>query len=689
MNKIDFHIHTVATQSDSKNFEFDLKTLKSYVESAHLSAIAITNHNCFLRDNFDDIKANLDIPVFPGVELNVSTAGSFGHVLVIANPDDLNEFADGMDALSSEYPDCNSHLSWSRIVEAFPKIREWLVIPHFRKSKQIDSVTLKQIDSLTGFDALEVANAKKWLTETDKIDKALVVFSDCRPGLRMPDEDPEDEHRFAYGFTYLQCKEMSFSAIKRALSNPTNVSVFESERDFEILPEALPVSKRINVVLGKRSSGKTFTLKRILDAYEDDDVLYIEQFEITNKAKKSVFDESVKKEDEAYFDSYFQPLQSAMDDYFQSDEEAHEDTVRAYCSAVIRFAESPVDEYSNCPIYKADEYSYEKDDAQEKNDAMLRRSARVLIDGKNRVDIVKQYVDLDRLHSLDERLRLLMKDAHVTRWQKKKCDEVVGKIKSELGKQSARKPLPSSAPIRDYFKLCYRKYRLSNLLEKFIQPVKLLDEPEYKYLKRRLRRMSSDSAEARRSCRVKIPQGTAVAGLFKKGVTSREKLSLLRGFDPIVRANACKLLFAIDTRIVVNDGSNSSLSGGQRAEYLLLHSIASASGKDVVLIDEPESSFDNPFLNRDVIRLLNDIAKNSTVFLVTHNNTLGVSLQPDCIIYTKKASDGSYRVYSGELSSTKLIDAEGHEISREEILLETMEAGLDAYLNRRHHYGIA
>lgn len=122
---------------------------------------------------------------------------------------------------------------------------------------------------------------------------------------------------------------------------------------------------------------------------------------------------------------------------------------------------------------------------------------------------------------------------------------------------------------------------------------------------------------------------------------------------------------------------------------MLLHSIASASGKDVVLIDEPESSFDNPFLNHDVIRLLNDIAKNSTVFLVTHNNTLGVSLQPDCIIYTKKASDGSYRVYSGELSSTKLIDAEGHEISREKILLETMEAGLDAYLNRRHHYGIA
>ena len=690
MNRIDFHIHTVGTASDSSGFEFDVDVLKDYVERAHLAAVAITNHNGFYRDNYEQVSQALNIAVFPGAEINVTMLSGFGHVLIVADPADIDDFASGMVTLANECPEKDDHVSWDRLVELFPKISDWLIIPHYKKSKKLDSATLSRIQSTTGYDALEVTNAKKWLVERDGADAPLVVFSDCRPGLRMPDEDPDDNIlRYAYGYTYLQCSEMSFSSVKAAFANANNVEIFPTDRDFEILPEALPASKRMNVILGERSSGKTFTLKRILDAYEPEDRLYIEQFEITNKAKKDVFDKSVAEEDRVYFDNYFKALQDAINHYTQFDRGTCEDAVRAYCTALIKYAAAPTDRYSERPIYNADGFAYEESDAVEASDVKLRKAARSLAGGGKRPDLVKEYVDPDTLMALDGRLRELMKQARTARWQKEQCDAAVAAIKKELSKKSARKPLPQVDQLREYFKYCYREKRLAKALDALAVPLDLKSDEEYKYLKKRTRQMFSNATEARKECGLTLPSGTNVAGLFGAKATATKRLAIIRGFDAAVQARACRLLFNIKSRIVLNDGSNAALSGEQRAEYLLLHRIAGATGKDVVLIDEPESSFDNPFLNHDVITLLNDVAEHATVFLVTHNNTLGVSLLPDCIIYTEKTDSGEYRVYSGELSATNLTDAYGNDCDRKKVLLDTMEAGRDAYLERRTHYGLA
>lgn len=231
--------------------------------------------------------------------------------------------------------------------------------------------------------------------------------------------------------------------------------------------------------------------------------------------------------------------------------------------------------------------------------------------------------------------------------------------------------------------------RLAEALDALAVPLDLKSDEEYKYLKKRTRQMFLNATEARKECGLTLPSRTDVANLFGAKATATKRLAVIRGFDAAVQARACRLLFNIKSRIVLNDGSNAALSGGQRAEYLLLHRIAGAAGKNVVLIDEPESSFDNPFLNHDVITLLNDVAEHATVFLVTHNNTLGVSILPDRIIYTEKTDSGEYRVYSGELSATNLTDAYGNNCDRKKVMLNTMEAGRDAYLERRTHYGLA
>ena len=43
----------------------------------------------------------------------------------------------------------------------------------------------------------------------------------------------------------------------------------------------------------------------------------------------------------------------------------------------------------------------------------------------------------------------------------------------------------------------------------------------------------------------------------------------------------------------------------------------------IILIDEPEASLDNTYIKDELIPALKKLATHSTIFLVTHNSTLG------------------------------------------------------------------
>ena len=88
MKKLDLHIHTIPTVSD-RPFDFSMESLKKYVNDLALDAIAITNHNVFDESQFGEIVSALEIPVFPGIEVDIEG----GHLLVITDPTDIEDFS--------------------------------------------------------------------------------------------------------------------------------------------------------------------------------------------------------------------------------------------------------------------------------------------------------------------------------------------------------------------------------------------------------------------------------------------------------------------------------------------------------------------------------------------------------------------------------------------------------------------
>ena len=105
----------------------------------------------------------------------------------------------------------------------------------------------------------------------------------------------------------------------------------------------------------------------------------------------------------------------------------------------------------------------------------------------------------------------------------------------------------------------------------------------------------------------------------------------------------------------------------------MLQELTDASRCEILILDESESSFDNLFLKDGVNTLLKEVSKQVPVIIATHNNTIGVSVHPDYLIYTYKEiqEDGTpkYHLYSGNPSSPELKNLDGDTISRREVEL--------------------
>jgi hypothetical protein len=183
---------------------------------------------------------------------------------------------------------------------------------------------------------------------------------------------------------------------------------------------------------------------------------------------------------------------------------------------------------------------------------------------------------------------------------------------------------------------------------------------------------------------------TAFSEAFKKYDDPYAYLRELMKKGELNRADLYRLFVKIGYRILNKDGFE--VSGGERSEFRLLQEINDSHSYDILLIDEPESSFDNPFLKSDVNQIIKDLSQTVPVVVVTHNNTVGASIGADYLIFTRKEMEEGglvYRIYTGHPTDKELHSIDGRTCKSHEILLDALEAGEVAYDDRRRVYETA
>lgn len=675
MKKCDLHIHTIATSSDAA-FNFSLETLENYVQKMQLDVIAVTNHNVFEISQYQEIKSRLaNIIVLPGIEVDLDG----GHILVIGDNDNASifDFTTKCEQIHNLIPDEKSDITFEQFHNIFTDFSKYVLIPHYDKSPKLGLDVISKFGNniLAG----EVTSVKKFIyLQKDKVERLTPV---CFSDMRIKDTLTED--KYSTNHTYLDIDEVNVRSLRLCFMDKTKVALSKDNGNklFQIFSNGQMLSTGLNIMYGKRSSGKSYTLNKIAEKYGDN-AKYIRQFELLklSDGTSKQFEDDIRVRQQQKVNAYFSPFRDVISDIVQlKSNEAEMTELKHYTNALIECANDArcMDAYSKAQLFNASLYDEVKVDEISK----LIKSVRDLIDTVTFRDIVEKHIPTEKLKALLKELIEVYQSFVVENAIKKEANAIIKDVRSALQRNSAAPRIPD---IDLYHMLVneVKRRKFTDIVLGLKQPYVINTDKVGHFTIKVHTRLFKNASD------VKTAYG--------------KQCSLVEAFDyydtplkymeKLITANIdsnqiYKLFVGIEYDTL--NASGLKVSGGERSEFNFIQKIQDAALSDILIIDEPESSFDNIFLKNEVNRFIKEMSEIMPVVVSTHNSTIGSSIKPDYVLYTKKTIVNNkpvFAVYSGQPTSSKLIDVDGNEVENYNTTLDSLEAGEEAYNERKQIY---
>ncbi|EOL46240.1 hypothetical protein RV11_GL000524 [Enterococcus phoeniculicola] len=677
MKKLDLHIHTVRSISDSKKIDFSIEKLSEYIHEKKLDAIAITNHNIFDIEQFRKIREAIEVPVFPGVEVDLEK----GHLLLIGDCSEfpLEDFATSCEKLLNFIKEQSDSLTLSEFYSVFPKhtLKKYLLIPHYRKSPEISERIIHELSENSTISAGEVSSPRKFMELKNEIDGLTpVLFSDQRICSFM---SSFNNHQ-----TYLNISEISLAAIKGALSDKTKVSLSKKDGKnlFEI-HDGINASTGLNVLLGERSSGKTHLLNKINESTEN--TKYIRQFELVetdDKRSEETFHAQLQNDESMFSAEFLSEFNEIVKDILNIDVLTTKKNVNDYVQSLLKNAESTEkkDAFAKSTLFSEEKFKHKDTSTLEE----LIKATQVILENNEYSTLIDEVIEREQLVKLLLRLIKEHRRISLDNEIKEKANTIIGNVQSELSlKTTTQRILDIDLSKVAEEQLKIRKF---NELTEKLQQEKILNEKQtFDFTVRKSKRKFATPRELIEQAKKRM----SFSDIFSSYSVPFDFLQKLKSKKELEPADFYKYFVKIQVEILNKDLK--PVSGGQRAEYNFLRKIEGALSHDMLLIDEPESSFDNPFLNTKINTMLKDISKYIPVFVSTHNNTIGGSISPDFILHTKRSIEqdkANFRVYTGYPTDKILYSNDGKSINNLSVQLTCLEAGESSYSKRSEMYEI-
>jgi hypothetical protein len=677
MRKIDLHIHTVAAPNGKDaEFIFDVSKFKEYVDVTGLDVVAITNHNLFDLEQFNEIVMGLQgTKVFPGIEIDYED----GHLLFIAENENLEDFNDKCALVEAEYNSENK-VTQEKLIEIFGSLDKYLLIPHYDKDPKVGQ---RYIDALAGhITAGEVSSPKRFYRQV-KQDSALtpVLFSDTRI---KPELDVTDiQGRQTYVKT--NAGEVTLSAVKSALQDKNKVFLTHSEKHdfFQIFADGQELSQGLNVILGNRSSGKTHFLNKIKETFGHDekDIKYIKQFELV-RIDEDEFNKMLEKQRSFTREQYLDVFKPVVEDILEIDRKSTLHAVSEFVTSLIDYAQNEKlqDEYSKAALFKGEKLPIRPDLTLER----IIKAVKTLLDEVGHKALVNKHLSDDSMKNLLEELAQKLKDSALVNLKKEWVNGLVGEISTKLQSRSSRPSIKNNDLSFSDVKFEKEKIRRFNAIARAVKKRQSIHKDKKgKFTIEALVGPFNGAGEVKAESKTNL----AFKNAFDHYDNPFKYLGLLAEKD-LERAGLYKYFCKV--RYQVLNEYNKQVSGGEMTEFNLLQKLHGARHHEILLVDEPESSFDNVFLKENVNKVLKEISEELPVVVVTHNNTVAMLLKPDYIIYTQREieeGEDKYYIYSGSPGEKDFYTADrAKKAVSHLVLLNALEAGTQAYEERGRMY---
>lgn len=676
MKKVDLHIHTIHTVSDH-DFDFSKEKLLEYIDTANLDCIAVTNHNLFDLEQYNEIVAMISIPVFPGIEIDLEG----GHLLLITDVnDDLNDFESRCKQVKGEINTENDCITLEQFKTFFPDLNRYILIPHYDKKPVLpENIRNELKDYIT---AGEVSSFKKFFNYQKKTNSLVpVYFSDFRMEESQSIECPCQ--------TYFDIDdEITFAKIKYCLKDKNKVFLNRNKESefFELSNTNIMVSSKLNVILGKRSSGKTHLLNKINEALGKtfNKILYIKQFSLLqDDDEQTKFERLLSQNQNSIYDSHLKEFQNIVNDVKNIDIDIDDKKCTDYIESLKIFATETErkDVFSKAKLFTETEFIEPNLSSLEK----LIKAAESLYDSGSYQKIIEKYISKDSIRNMIVDLLENAKNVELKKQTYSWINNLIRDIKKRLSQKTSSVEIPD-INFSDLY-LNKKKVEKFNTITAFLYTDSIIQKRELHGFTIQAKREKFLSASDIRSY---MKLSTKIQDAFVDYNNPYLYLQKLKAKEDIESNDFYRYFVKINYEVLNKYGTK--ISGGERSEFNLLSELESSEKYELLLIDEPESSFDNLFLKNSVDEMIKEISNIIPVVLVTHNNTLGLSIHPDYLLYTEKTIENAspvYRIYSGTIANHILkSNIDSKEINTREILLNCLEAGEPSYKDRSQTYEI-
>lgn len=673
MKKVDLHIHTISTCKD-RNFVFDMEVLKDYVRTQRLDVIAITNHNVFDRAQYERIVAELpNTVVCPGIEIDIDG----GHALFIADKDEqkLDAFETICVRIQPLIKNQEDTILYDRVLEIFGDFNDYLIIPHYDKDPKLPEVTIEKfgINIVAG----EVSSIKKFVANLKNPSSLVpVLFSDFRV------EKVSDEALYPNRQTYIDINEVNVKSLKLCLSDKSKVGLAPTDGHemFLLSPIGLRLSTGLNILLGKRSSGKTYTLNQIQRCFGEK-ALYIKQFSLLNtKDPNSIeqFEKTDKIEQEKRATAYLKSFRNVVENVCQLPTFDYDQTILdEYLNSLLKFANEQHlnDAYSKTQLFNTQQFPMPNSKELEG----LINAVEILLKTKRYQELIGNVLDIDALKELF--CKLVEENRHLAMESKllSAVNSTIETIKTNLQMKSSATRIPTI----DVYGMLVNAIKREKFTEVALnlQKNRTIDKRTVGHFT-----ITTETRPYRNASDMKQGTQVSLVNAFESYGKPFDFLQKLKDTG-IESSSYYKYFVKVEYKILNSVGT--VVSGGERTEFNFLSRVKDAMTYDILIIDEPESSFDNIFLKEEVNSLIKEMSQTMPVVVSTHNSTIGGSIKPDYIIYTDKKIENNsivYRVYEGTPDSKYLETSEGQQIENYAITMNSLEAGEVAYIKRKQGY---
>ena len=711
--KIDLHTHTKKCKSGvAPTREISPADFCENVLSTDVGVIAITNHNVFDLEQFSEIKGGLNqsVQVWPGIELDVVEEASRGHILIIVSPSNVEKFSGVVTNLTSRSTPDSFSISILEVLENFETF-EPLYIAHYKQKKpDLSDNALQELLSRTANPSriikevtnsisagIYISHGHASIYGSDVHDWSAYASASCNlPDLRLPVESFEQ-------FCLLLEKDPQTinTALDRKISEELVLTPFE---DGTLL--TLKAYNDINLIVGPKGTGKTCILEAIAQHYREAGI-DAEVYTSASDRLPEIFD--IRGRDVSL------NLAPHGINYCKDEIEYLREASEVDVTSITKYVR-----YFQIQTTNKNAKMIKLKNIDPLEEGMPRRTFHDFNEGVKTTDQFLEFLgnhpsmqkvlsenEFETLSTLLNKLieRLFRKEWETFSEWKEVCllNSAIEKVRIEVDRKTGSPAKPTTTGFRNY---ALNRIKIATNAEEVLRAV----NTDIPMERESVGSIGANKGDLELRTEFKFQNGTVTDGELNKlkGVKKASQKQFtkklqdihLHAFDDslfqhVSGLNDVEDVEEIETvyelllfkRYFALDGIRYTPSSGESSMVMLHKELETE--KDVYILDEPERSLGNDYINDVIVPLLKERARaGKKVFISTHDANIAVRTLPYSSVYRCHDSDG-YATYVGNPFSNNLIDPENTEDVRDwkKVSMKTLEGGEEAFGERGKIYG--